>query len=201
MVVHGAESELVTATDRKVAVGLAVVTLSLVLAGNYWASVSYPITIPLQSSRLRVKPLPAPAKTVDVDLVNAGYQVPGRTVNLTLAVTNKSDKPIQLSELTTANVRFLNPAVAKDDPAYPRDLIAPSGLVLDPPGPIAPGETKTLHVSATDPVWETERLALLLYDPDSRFGALLMFRDTAGKRHLVTIGGPIVPTFTLHGET
>ena len=57
--------------------------------------------------------------------------------------------------------------------------------------------TKLVHLSATDPVWETERLALLLYDPDSRFGGLLMFQDGEGKRYLSTVGGPILPTFKL----
>jgi methane/ammonia monooxygenase subunit B len=195
---RGAENELVSANDRKVAVGLIVATLGIVIVGNYWANTTYPITIPLQSSRIRVKPLPAPDHpVVEADLVKATYEVPGRTVYLDVKVTNHSPKPLRLSELTTANVRFLNAVVAKDEPDYPRDLIAPSGLVLDSDAAIAPGETKVLHVSATDPVWETERLALLIYDPDSRFGGLLMFKDSDGQRYLATIGGPILPTFHL----
>lgn len=195
LVTRGAEDELITPADRMVAVGLFVATLAIVLVGNYWASVAYPITVPLQSSRSHVKPLPAPAQGVDVELSKATYEVPGRTVYLDLKVTNKSEKPIRISEFTTANVRFLNAAVVKDEPSYPRDLIAPSGLVVDADAPIAPGETKLVHVSATDPIWETERLALLLYDPDSRFGGLLMFRDSDGKRFLSVVGGPILPTF------
>jgi methane/ammonia monooxygenase subunit B len=194
---RGAEDELVTATDRKLAAGLVVLVLAIVMIGNYWANNRYPITIPLQSSRIRVKPLPRPAQGVDVELVKATYEVPGRTVYLDLNVTNHSDAPVRVSEFTTANVRFLNAAVAKDEPGYPRDLIAPSGLVVDGDPSIAPGETKLVHLSATDPIWETERLALLLYDPDSRFGGLLMFQDGEGKRYLSTVGGPILPTFKL----
>lgn len=197
LAVRGAEDELVTPNDRKLAVALAVGTIALVVVGNYWANRRYPITIPLQSSRIRVKPLPAPAHGIEVDLVKATYEVPGRTVYLDLKVTNHGDKPVRISEFTTANVRFLNPAVAKDEPGYPRDLIAPSGLLVDGDGAIAPGETKLVHASATDPIWETERLALLLYDPDSRFGGLLMFQDADGNRSLATIGGPILPTFNL----
>lgn len=195
---RGAENELVTSTDRMVAVGLMVTTFAILILGNYWANTKYPITIPLQSSRIRVKPLPSPDHgAIEVDLVKATYEVPGRTVYLDLNVTNHGSKPVRLSELTTANVRFLNAAVAKDEPSYPRDLIAPSGLVVDSEAAIAPGETKLLHVSATDPIWETERLALLIYDPDSRFGGLLMFQDPEGRRYLATIGGPILPTFHL----
>lgn len=197
LVTRGAEDELVSANDRKVAAGLFVATLAIVVIGNYWATKQYPITVPLQSSRIRVNPLPRPAEGVEVDLVKATYEVPGRTVYLDVKVTNQSAKPVRLSELTTANVRFLNAAVAKDEPGYPRDLIAPSGLVVEPEAAIGPGETKVIHVSATDPIWETERLALLLYDPDSRFGGLLMFQDSEGKRYLSTVGGPILPTFTL----
>jgi len=197
LVTRGAEDELVSATDRKLAAGLFVATLAIVVIGNYWAITKYPITVPLQSSRIRVKPLPRPAQGVEVDLVKATYEVPGRTVYLDLKVTNQSAKPVRLSELTTANVRFLNAAVAKDEPGYPRDLIAPSGLVVEPEAAIGPGETKLIHVSATDPIWETERLALLLYDPDSRFGGLLMFQDSEGTRYLSTVGGPILPTFNL----
>ena len=197
LVTRGAEDELVSATDRKLAAGLFVATLAIVVIGNYWATTKYPITVPLQSSRIRVKPLPRPAQGVEVDLVKATYEVPGRTVYLDLKVTNQLAKPVRLSELTTANVRFLNAAVAKDEPGYPRDLIAPSGLAVEPEAAIGPGETKLVHVSATDPIWETERLALLLYDPDSRFGGLLMFQDSEGARYLSTVGGPILPTFNL----
>ena len=197
LVQRGAEDELVRPTDRQLAVGLLVATLGIVIVGNYWANQRYPITIPLQSSRIHVKPLPRPGPTVDTELVSATYEVPGRTVVLDLKITNQSSKPVRISEFTTANVRFLNASVASDDPAYPRDLIAPSGLVVDSKEAIAPGETKRVRVSATDPIWETERLALLLYDPDSRFGGLLMFQDSDGKRYLSPVGGPILPTFNL----
>jgi len=197
LAMRGSEDELVTATDRKIAAGLLVATLAIVVFSNYWANSNYPITIPLQSSRIRVKPLPAPPHGVEVDLVKATYEVPGRTVHLDLRITNHGAKPVRIAEFTTANVRFLNPAVAKDEPTYPRDLIAPAGLHVDDASAVAPGETQLVHVSATDPIWETERLALLLYDPDSRFGGLLMLEDSEGKRQLATIGGPILPTFHL----
>jgi methane/ammonia monooxygenase subunit B len=197
MIERGAEDELVTANDRKMAAGLLVATLLIVIFSNYWAHSRYPITVPLQSSRIRVKPLPPPPKGVEVELVKATYEVPGRTVNLDLEITNHTERPVRVSEFTTANVRFLNAAVTKADPTYPSDLVAPAGLIVDGDPAIAPGEKKLVKLSATDPIWETERLALLLYDPDSRFGGILMFQDADGHRHLSVIGGPIVPTFHL----
>ena len=194
---QGAEGELVRPSDRQLAVGLFVVTLGILIASNLYTNKAYPVTIPLQSSRIHVKPMPKPATGVEAEIVKATYEVPGRTVYLDLKITNGSMRPVRISEFTTANVRFLNPAVASDEPGYPRDLIAPSGLIVDAKEAIAAGETKTVHVSATDPVWETERLALLLYDPDSRFGGLLMFKDSDGKRYVSPIGGPILPTFNL----
>ena len=112
LVQRGAEDELVRPTDRQLAVGLLVATLGIVIVGNYWANQRYPITIPLQSSRIHVKPLPRPGPTVDTELVSATYEVPGRTVVLDLKITNQSSKPVRISEFTTANVRFLNASVA-----------------------------------------------------------------------------------------
>ena len=194
---RGAEDQLVSDRDRKVGVALVVTTFALVLVGNDLARRWYPITIPLQSARQAVKPLPEEKSAVEVELVEAGYEVPGRTVVLRVQVTNRGSEPLRLGEFTTANVRFLDDAVVKPGAGDPEDLIASSGLRVDPPSPIAPGETRTLTLSATDPVWETERLALLIHDPDSRFGGLLLFYDPAGKRRVATIGGPILPSFRL----
>jgi methane/ammonia monooxygenase subunit B len=74
-------------------------------------------------------------------------------------------------------------------------VLAAEPLAVEPSGPIAPGETKTVRMSATDPAWETERLALLINDPDSRFGGLLMFYDARGGRRIVSIGGTLIPQF------
>jgi methane/ammonia monooxygenase subunit B len=198
MVQRGAEPQLVSDRDRLVAVVLGSVTLAAVLLGNYWARTAVPITIPLQAAKHTVKPLPRPAEApVTVELEKAGYRVPGRTVELRVRVTNRGDAPIRVAEFTTANVRFLNAAVATPAPGDPEDLIAASGLDVVPDGPIAPGETRTIELSATDPVWETERLALLIHDPDNRFGGLLFFDADDGRRHLATIGGPMLPSFEL----
>jgi len=39
-------------------------------------------------------------------------------------------------------------------------------------------------------------LADAIYDPDARFGGLFFFADTSGFRHVVAVGGPLLPRFT-----
>jgi hypothetical protein len=59
--------------------------------------------------------------------VKGVYQVPGRSLQLTLRVTNHTARPVRLGEFTAANLRFVNrsvPAAAAGVPAgYPEDLI------------------------------------------------------------------------------
>jgi methane/ammonia monooxygenase subunit B len=62
--------------------------------------------------------------------------------------------------------------------------------------PIAPGETRTVTLDATDAAWEIERLTALLSDPDNRVGGLIFFFDSDGKRAIDNVFGPIVPNFT-----
>jgi methane/ammonia monooxygenase subunit B len=74
--------------------------------------------------------------------------------------------------------------------------LAPEGLTLDDNQPIAPGQSKVLTVTAADAAWEQQRLADIIYDPDSRFGGLAMFLDSGGYKHVIPIGGPMVPRFS-----
>jgi methane/ammonia monooxygenase subunit B len=74
-------------------------------------------------------------------------------------------------------------------------LLAEEGLTVSDNSPLAPGQTRTVQVSASDAAWEVYRLADLIYDPDSRFAGLLFFYDAAGKRQLITIDAPLIPTF------
>jgi methane/ammonia monooxygenase subunit B len=186
------ESELISDGDRRTAWAFLIVTLVLVIGGYYQTKAAYPITIPLQAGRVTVPPLPLPPHVVDVTLEKATYDVPGRALYMTLRVTNVGDKPLQLGEFNTANEGFINPAVT------PNPQIR---LAVEPSEPINPGETKTLKVTAADPIWEYQRLAELIYDPDSRFGGLLFFYDNTPekKRTVIPIGGPIIPVFARVG--
>ena len=50
-------------------------------------------------------------------------------------------------------------------------------------------------MTAADAVWETERMTMV-YDPENRFAALLMFFDTEGGRRIIAVSaGPLIPQF------
>lgn len=194
------EAALVTNGDRVAAAGVIVVALFSIAWGVIATNSKYPRTSALQGGRVRVFPLEEDAPTVQVRHVKGVYQVPGRSLQLKIRVTNRGSHPIRLGEFTAANLRFVNksvPAAMAGVPAgYPSDLLTRSGLVVEPDQPIAPGETKEIRVEASDSAWETEHLASLMGNPDSSYGALLFFFDDQGKRSIAEVSGPAVPTFS-----
>ncbi len=196
MVNAGRADELITPTDKKVAMLFGAATILIVIFGMSSANSKYPVTIPLQAGTLRgIKPIELPAPSVDVKVEEATYRVPGRAMKMVLTVTNNGDSAVQLCEFNTASVRFMNPEVCEDDTGYPEDLLADEGLTVVPNDPIAPGQTVTLEVTASDAAWEVYRLADIIYDPDSRMGGMLFFYDDAGNRQMVIIDAPLIPTF------
>ena len=192
----GKGDSLITPADKKVTLAFAVGTIVIVAASMSSTNEKYPITVPLQAGLLRgIKSIELPAPTVAVKVEDATYRVPGRAIQMTLTITNNGDSPVRLGEFNTAGVRFLDAAVAQDETGYPDDLLAEEGLTVSDNSAIAPGQSRTVQVTASDAAWEVYRLADLIYDPDSRFAGLLFFYDAAGNRQLVTIDAPLIPTF------
>lgn len=192
----GKADSLITAGDKKVALGFAVGTIAVVAFGMSSTNAAYPVTTPLQAGLLRgMKPIELPAKTVNVKVEDATYRVPGRAMQMTLTITNNGDSSVRLGEFNTAGVRFLDPKVHTDETGYPDDLLAEEGLTVSDNSPIAPGTSRTVQVTASDAAWEVYRLADLIYDPDSRFAGLLFFFDEAGNRQMVMVDAPLIPSF------
>jgi methane/ammonia monooxygenase subunit B len=192
----GKANTLITGTDRKVGIGFLVGTIAIVAMSMQATNDKYPITTPLQAGLLRnMKTFEMPAPTVSVKVEDATYRVPGRAMQMTLKITNNGDSAVRLGEFNTAGVRFLDAGVMEDTTGYPDDLLAPEGLTSSDNSPIAPGQTRTIQVTASDAAWEVYRLADLIYDPDSRFAGLLFFLDENGNKQLVQIDGPLIPTF------
>jgi len=192
----GKADSLITGTDKKVALAFAAGSIAIVAFTMQSTNSQYPVTTPLQAGLLRgMKPIEMPTPTVSVKVDDATYRVPGRSMNMTLTVTNNGDSSVRLGEFNTAGVRFLDAGVAEDTTGYPDDLLAPEGLTVSDNSPLAPGQTRTIQVTASDAAWEVYRLADLIYDPDSRFAGLLFFHDENGNKQVVTIDAPLIPTF------
>jgi methane/ammonia monooxygenase subunit B len=192
----GKANTLITATDRKVGIAFTAGTIALVAVAMTNTNEKYPVTTPLQAGLLRnMKTFEMPTATVAVKVEDATYRVPGRAMQMTLKITNNGDSAVRLGEFNTASVRFLDSAVLEDTGGYPDDILAEDGLTVSDNSPLAPGQTRTVQVTASDAAWEVYRLADLIYDPDSRFAGLLFFFDEAGKRQMVTVDAPLIPVF------
>jgi len=192
----GKADSLITSADKKVGLAFFAGTLAIVAATMASTNEKFPITTPLQAGLLRgMKPIELPARTVSVKVDDATYRVPGRAMQMTLTITNNGDSAVRLGEFNTAGVRFLDPAVSKDETGYPDDLLAEEGLTVSDNSPLAPGQSRTVQVTASDAAWEVYRLADLIYDPDSRFAGLLFFYDESGNRQMITVDAPLIPTF------
>ena len=196
MVNAGRANELVSGTDRKIGMAFAAATMVIVVFAMSTANSKYPITIPLQAGTMRgMKPAVDEKSVVAVKVEDATYRVPGRAMRMKLTMTNNGDKAVRLGEFYTASVRFLDSDVFKDTTGYPEDLLAEDGLEVSDNSPLAPGETRTVDVQASDAAWEVYRLADIIYDPDSRFAGLLFFFDADGKRSISQIDAPLIPSF------
>ena len=198
MVAAGRGDELVTMRDKVVAATFLIAAIGGSAYSYYRAVTDNPIQLPLQGARAHVEPLPDTANSVEVKLLKATYRVPGRSMKMQIEVKNKNSEPVRLGEFSTATVRFLNPEVGIQDETtktYPEYLLAEKGLTVTQGAPIAPGETRIIDIEAQDAAWEVERLSSLIFDPDSRFGGLLMFYGADGKRYMSDVGGVLVPQF------
>jgi methane/ammonia monooxygenase subunit B len=192
----GKAKSLISAGDKKVGLAFAVATVVTLGVTMGMTNDKYPVTTPLQAGLMRgMVPIEMPATTVTVKVDDATYRVPGRAMQMTLTITNNGDSAVRLGEFNTASVRFLDADVLEDETGYPDDLLAEEGLTVSDNSPIAPGETRTVQVTASDAAWEVYRLADLIYDPDSRFAGLLFFFDEDGNRQMTMVDAPLIPSF------
>ncbi|MGZ8903001.1 MAG: bacterial ammonia monooxygenase, subunit AmoB [Methylobacter sp.] len=197
MLQAGMENELVTPNDRLIAKAVLVGVPLIVLAVYAMTISQYPNTIPLQASLDQILPLPAQvnAGVVDVETLKAEYRLPERAMTFTLKIDNRSEKPVQIGEFATANVRFLNKDLPMPDQSYSKSMAAHEGLSLDNAAPIQPGEQRKMTIFAKDALWESEKLDGLIRDADSRIGGLLFLYDEAGERYISSITAAVIPKF------
>ncbi len=186
--------QMITRGDRRFAILYLTLTLSFIVGGYQYAQASYPITTPLQTGRVDVPPAEQPQATVKVKLVEARYRIPGRSFRIEISVTNTGSSPVTVGEMAAGNLRFINASVLKVKPADEDDLVAADSLRVEN-GPVQPGETKNLVIYADDAMWETQRMTTMIKSPDANVAAMLFFFGEDGTRHLVEVGGPMIPVF------
>jgi methane/ammonia monooxygenase subunit B len=195
----GREDLLVTRTDDKVAAALVILILLVVSIGYIRVTSEFTQLVPLQGGSLYTPPLPEPPNAVAIKLKRAEYDVPGRSMRLSIEMTNMSNQPLNIGEFTTANLRFINKqvptALAAVHASFPKELIPNNGMQVDNNTPLAPGEKRIVKLDATDAAWELERLVSFLSNVDSRMGGLIFFYDAKGNRYISEVFGPILPVF------
>jgi esterase/lipase superfamily enzyme len=197
----GKADSLITSIDKKVALGFGVGVIAIVSITMAITNEKYPVTTPLQAGLVRgIKSIEMPVPTVGVKIEDAIYRVPGRAMQMTMTVTNNGDSAIRLGEFNTAGVRFMDAAVAQDESGYPDDLLAEEGLTVSNNSPLAPGQTRTIEVSASDAALDDYRLFDIIYDPDPRLAGLLFFFDANGNRSMVIVDAPLIPSIVTSAD-
>ncbi|MCU0868954.1 MAG: methane monooxygenase/ammonia monooxygenase subunit B, partial [Burkholderiales bacterium] len=78
----GREDVLVTGRDLGVGLVLGVVVLAIVFGGYFFTRKQYPYVVPLQAGTNKVAPLPQGRSDVDVKVLAATYDVPGRSMRI-----------------------------------------------------------------------------------------------------------------------
>jgi len=192
----GQEKALITPLDRKIAMAMLAGVPLFVFGAQAITDRQYPSAIPLQAGMDQIEPLPSAVNAlVKIKVQRAEFNVPARSMSIVAQIHNASDKPVQIGEFATANVRFLNPGVGASGKGDQDTIVAPQGLSLDSPDPIQPGETRTVRVAVTDALWQRERLDGLIRDADSRLGGLLFLYDANGQRHIASVSTAVIPKF------
>lgn len=196
----GAEDALLSPADRKLGMIFLAIAIILPLVGYFQSTSQYPVTIPLQAPDIRVEPLKLPPPFVDAEVTKANYSVPARTLKMEIRITNNGSSPVTLNEWDTAGMRFMTPDFGASqglsectDFDSPYDCYIP--MEVAPAQPVNPGETKTVQVTVTTPVWEVHNLMPLYRTTDNRVGGLLMFFDREGNRSLAEASQMVIPQF------
>ncbi len=187
-------NELMTKSDFVVSSVFFTLTLALILTGYLWAENKYPITIPLQTGMVDVKPMDLPVGDLEVVVDHASYELAGRSLSMRVKMTNHGESPLRIAEFATANIRFMNAKVNKGEFYEGEEMVSRDGLTVSV-DVIAPGQSVDVVLVASDALWEQYRMTGLIHDPDSRFAGMIFYYDDSGKRYYQEVGGAVLPDF------
>jgi methane/ammonia monooxygenase subunit B len=170
---------------------LAGLTILLLVVGWVRMAAKYPVRLPQQTDRFAPVSLTPSDHMATVHATGATYDEHGDKLTIHADITNRSPNPITLNSYVMAMASFVNgdqEALAKAGPA---DFVSP--LTVDPPGPIAPGETRKVTLTMSSGVFDQERL-IPLHDPQQLIAGLLRVSDTQGRQDIVTVKSVLIPT-------
>lgn len=187
-------NELMTKGDFVASSVFFTLTLALILGGYLWAENKYPITIPLQTGMVDVKPMDLPVGDLEVVVEHASYELAGRSLSMRVKMTNHGESPLRIAEFATANIRFMNAKVNKGEFYEGEEMVSRDGLTVSV-DVIAPGQSVDVVLVASDALWEQYRMTGLIHDPDSRFAGMIFYYDDSGKRYYQEVGGAVLPDF------
>ncbi|MGI8427148.1 MAG: methane monooxygenase/ammonia monooxygenase subunit B [Actinomycetota bacterium] len=153
---------------------------------------------PVHSKPMKERPSP-----INVAVDDATYDVPRSTMHMKLTVTNKGNRPVQLSEFNVAAIRFWNDSVRSRWELSERRIYGgykEKGKegeleVTFNDDPILPGHARTQKVMAISSAWEASALWEVIGSSNNRFAGMLFF-TSGDDREKVVIDAPLGRTPT-----
>lgn len=200
-----AQDKLITLQDVIVSAGAVLFVLVGTAGWLVWTQQNYPVTIPLQASKIVVPKgeIPAAARGVEVKIVEARFNLPLRNFRLDIEVSNQTGEDVALGEYVSGNTRFVNAAVLPDviklNDIY--DPVAVDGLHVQGGNPvIKAGQTRAMTIFVADALWEELALTSIAQESDMSMAGLFFFYDRQGRRKFTEAGAMVIPIFDPQGK-
>jgi methane/ammonia monooxygenase subunit B len=183
----GQDIGLITKQDHRVSNWLLGATIALLAIGWIYQAVSFPIKIPQQVLRFEPPALAQPPQFSQAVAKNGTFDPKTSTLVMEVDATNSGKAPMNVTDFTTSSLTFVNQTSAGTGSQYV--------MTVEPPGPIAPGETKTLKLTLRDPVWRDSRI-IEVNRPRIEVAGQLQFEDSSGIKNRDTILTSLNPKLT-----
>jgi len=175
---------LITKRDHNVSNWLMAGTVLLIAVGWIYQSAMFPIKIPQQVFRFTPPELNLPTPFAQAVTKDASFDPQTSTLVINVDVTNTGKSPMTLKGFTTSSLTFVDQASAGTG--------AEHVMVIDPPAPINPGETRTVRLTLRDPVWRDTRM-IEVNRPRIEVAGQLLFQDQSGTQTATTVESSVNP--------
>ena len=174
----GQDIGLITKQDHTVSNWLLAATIALLAIGWIYQSVSFPVKIPQQVLRFTPPDLAQPAVFSQAIARDGTFDPQTNTLVMHVDVTNNGKSPATVTGFTTSSLTFVNQAAAKTGSDHV--------MTVDPPAPIAPGQTQTVTLTLRDPVWSDARI-IDVNRPRIEVAGQVQVQDSSGTKNMDTV--------------